>query len=59
MGYFANKAVEIIEEYERLVPLTPHSVRIALVAKNQSVLESEVEAVIYPWIDGDFDYSGD
>lgn len=57
MGYFANKAVDIIEEYERLVPLIPHSARIALVAKNQSVMESEVEAVIYSWIDGDFDYS--
>lgn len=59
MGYFANKAVEIIEEYERLVPLIPHSARIALVAKNQSVLEAEVEAVIFPWIDGNYDYSAD
>lgn len=59
MGYFSNLAVDIIEEYERLVPNFPHPARISIVAENQNLSEAEVEAVIYPWIDGDYDYSGD
>lgn len=57
MGYFSNLAIDIVEEYERLQPNFPHQASISIVAKNHSLSEAEVEAVIFPWIDGDYDYS--
>ena len=57
MGYFSNLAVEIIEDYERLAPNFPHPARISMIAEDKGYSEAEVEAVIFPWIDGDYDIS--
>jgi len=59
VGYFSNLSVDIIEEYERLQNNFPHPARISFVAKLYNISEAEVEAVICPWIDGDYDYLND
>lgn len=59
MGYFSNLAVAIIEDYERLALDFPHDARVRIVARDQNVSEAEVEAVIFPWLDGDYDYLAD
>lgn len=51
--------MDIIEEYERLQNNFPHPARISFVAKLYNISEAEVEAVICPWIDGDYDYLND
>ena len=50
MGYFSNLSVEIVEQYESLVPLFPHPVRVSIVARRLNLTENDVYAVIEDWL---------
>lgn len=51
MSAIKNLVIDIIEDYERKVPLWPHDVRIELISEKFKLSKEEVEEVIQNYLE--------